>query len=163
MNEPKKGTAIFAEAQAKHHPCEIFNCSNRRQWVICSQDNPDHRHVGSFEVCTQCAENLISNLPVNLIAGAQDIEARISQEYSDKLLAMETFYEDKLQTMETFYEKDALLKAAQKVEVTPLPFDLPELDEKPTVNGGIFRCLDCSKEFDTKKALSMHMRIHVVK
>lgn len=152
-----EGTAIFHPSTFVTHFCEIYNCTNNTKWVICGGNNTHISHLG-FRICNECATNIINNLPLGLVVGARDIQAELEGVFNAKVLDMEAQYEKKVEKLLKNLA-DEKISQMQPIVVAPLPFDQPEPDEKP-VNEGIFRCLDCDKEFDNKRALSNHMRIH---
>lgn len=154
--------------------CEIFNCLNRSEWFV---GDPTGPHSVTFMLCDSCVRNLLHTAPSHLLEGGADLLTKVRAEFDtekEKLFAEEIQrrahavlvkeQEEFLKTQKRLEEARAKLAAGAYPAMPtgtkdePLPFD--ELAEEEDSKKPIYRCLECDDEFESKRALTTHMKTH---
>lgn len=144
-------TATIHPCTFQDRACDTYNCRKAKgykKYFIGRADASTPKPI----FCEECMKHLVKNVPAELIKGGNELETRIRAE-------LEAQYAEQLEAAKREF---AILPVIVPVE-DPVEEEIEEevqeekTKEKPNL---IYRCLDCSKEFETAGGLSKHMRKH---
>lgn len=150
---------IFKSAMLEDRFCSNYMCQEMSHFVYHVADS-DGAYYSTDVFCVNCAKHLVANLPSELLPTQDEVETKVRAEVEAEFKV----YAAKL--AEDYEKAHAQLGELTKAQVIAdtetvteaLPFEdeaEEEEQQKP-----VYRCLDCSAEFDTPQKLGAHKRKH---
>lgn len=153
--------------------CNTHLCRNIKTQFVVAREDIDYgtAMATGLHLCTDCAVNLATTIPTSFLSDDTDIETRIRAEEREKVTAeLQEKYEAELAKSNAMFEtlnaqfqtlKEELeQQKADQDDDEDIPAFVPEpantvVDDEQEED--TFRCLDCNKDFTTKKAYNAHM------
>lgn len=148
---------IFKSTIFSDRFCSNYQCQQMSHDVYHVAD-PDGSYFGTDIFCLECAKHLAANIPPELAPSQAEVEGKVrAKVYTEHELVIEHLNQEIEKLKEQLNVATEIKSVIETSVVTDVPF-ADEVEEDTTVVKPVYRCLECSAEFDSPQKVKAHKK-----